>query len=305
MSVQKLSSVQHTSPISIQALRGVVSKKQHEPLWNRLVRKISIYITWLLIHTPINANGVTFLFLLTGLLGAGLYTFGTHMAWIAGTILIWLSIVFDFSDGEVARYRQESSWFGDYYEEIVHLVLVIGMYCGIAVGVWQSAQANPWPFVCALVAAGATLIGRNDKNLLMKSMFQYYGFEKMRQIAPKFALTELALTRNMNRLLYAIDMTIFDFGFYFVMLPLAAIANRMDLFLYFYAAVRALSIVYMFAQSWKLREKYGSAVSPLAATPSDNEEQGRQPVNAPQPEEEPVAPRLKALEHGGSGEGHW
>jgi len=284
---------------SFQSLRERVAKQHHEPLWNRLVRKLSIHSTWLLIHTPISANGVTFLFLLAGLCGAAIYAFGTHWAWIAGTLCIWLSIVLDFSDGEVARYRGESSWFGDYFEETVHAVLVIAMYCGIAVGVWRGASGSAWPFVCALVATGSTLIARNDKNLLMKSMFQYYGFEQMRQIAPTFALSEFALTRNMNRLLYFVNMTIFDFGFYLVMLPLAAIANRMDLFLYFYGAVRVLSVVYMFAQSWRLREKYGSAASrsPGALHTAAN---GSRPTSAAQMEEErgPVAPQLAAWERG-------
>jgi phosphatidylglycerophosphate synthase len=256
MSVQKIVSDQPIS--SIQLLRERVAKKHGEPFWNRVVRSISIYMTWLLIHTPISANGVTFLFLLAGLAGAGVFALGTPMAWIVGTLLLWLSILFDFSDGEVARFRQESSWFGDYFEETVHAALVIAMYCGISLGVWQRGPANPWPFVFALVAAGCTLLARNEKNLLMKSLFQYYGIERLQSIAPAFSLSEFALTRNMSRLLYLVNLTIFDFGIYFVALPIAALADRMDLFLYFYGAVRLLSVIYMFMQSWKLRDTYRS-----------------------------------------------
>lgn len=256
MSVQKIASDQQIS--SIQLLRERVAKKHGEPFWNRLVRSISIYLTWLLIYTPISANGVTFLFLLAGLAGAGVFILGTPLAWIAGTLLIWLSILFDFSDGEVARHRQESSWFGDYFEETVHAALVIAMYCGISLGVWQRDPANPWPFAFALIAACCTLLARNEKNLLMKSLFQYYGMERMHSIAPAFSLGELTLTRNMNRWLYLVNLIIFDFGIYFVVLPIAAIADRMDLFLYFYGAVRLLSVMYMFLQSWKLRSTYRS-----------------------------------------------
>ncbi|HEX9371720.1 MAG TPA: CDP-alcohol phosphatidyltransferase family protein [Roseiflexaceae bacterium] len=251
MSVQKISSVQ--------GLRQRISKQHREPPWNRVVRRISIYFTWVLVHTPISANGVTALFLLSGLLGAGVFAIGTQWAWIVGTLLIWLSVIFDFCDGEVARFRQESSWFGDYFEETVHAVLVIAMYCGISLGVWRGAPSTPYPFGAALLAAGFTLVVRNDKNLLLKSLFQYYGIEKMQRIAPSFTLSEFAVTRNMNRWLYLIDIAIFDFGFYFVTLPLAAIANRMDLFLYFYAVVRTLATVYMFMQSWKLQSKYRSS----------------------------------------------
>jgi len=92
----------------------------------------------------------------------------------------------------------------------------------------------------------------------MKSLFQYYGIERLQSIAPAFSLSEFALTRNMSRLLYLVNLTIFDFGIYFVALPIAALADRMDLFLYFYGAVRLLSVIYMFMQSWKLRDTYRS-----------------------------------------------
>jgi len=256
MSVQKIASDKRIW--SIQILRERVAKKHGEPFWNRVVRSISIYVTWLLIRTPISANGVTFLFLVAGLAGAGVFALGTPAAWIVGTLLIWLSILFDFSDGELARFRQESSWFGDYFEETVHAALVIAMYCGIGLGVWQHTPASPWPFVFALIAAGCTLQARNEKNLLMKSLFQYYGMERLHSIAPAFGLGELALTRNMSKPLFLVNLIIFDFGFYFVALPIAAIADRMDVFLYFYGAVRLLSVLYMFAQSWKLRGAYRS-----------------------------------------------
>jgi phosphatidylglycerophosphate synthase len=242
----------------MQGLREKITKQHREPTWNRIIRRVSIYVTWLLVHTPITANGVTFLFLLAGLVGSAIFTLGTHWAWIAGTFCFWLSIIFDFSDGEVARFRQESSWFGDYFEETVHAVLVITMYSGIALGLWRQNPTSPWPFVAAVVAAGFTLLARNDKNLLMKAMFQYYGNERLQRIAPNFTLSEFALTRNMGSLLYLIDMTIFDFGFYLIALPLAAILNRMDLFLYFYGVVRTLSGLYMFRQAWALQAKYGS-----------------------------------------------
>lgn len=255
MRAEKIYSSTHGPTIA--ELRQLVAKRRREPFWNRLVRGVSIYLTWLLVRTPISANGVTLLFLLAGLAGAGVFALGGGWAWVAGTLLIWLSIVFDFSDGEVARYRQESSWFGDYFEETVHAAIAIAMYLGIALGVWRAQPGSPWPFVCAALAAGCTLLARNDKNLLMKSLFQYYSIETFARIAPTFSSDDLALTRNMGRLLYLIDLTIFDFGTYFVVLPLAALLGRMDLFLYFYGAVRLLSVIYMFAQSWKLRERFG------------------------------------------------
>lgn len=239
---------------SIKSLREKAAKKQTEQHWNRLIRKASIYITWLLLHTPISANGVTFLFLLSGLVGGAVFVLGTHAAWIVGTLFIWLSIFFDFSDGEVARFRQESSWFGDYFEETVHAVLLIAMYTGISFGLWRTMPTNPWPFIAALAAMGFTMIIRNDKNLMLKSKLQYYGAERFINIMQNTSAKDLSVTRNMGRLLYYVDLVIFDFGFYFIVLPLAALTNRMDWFLYFCGLTRLVAAVYLFFQSWKQRQ---------------------------------------------------
>jgi phosphatidylglycerophosphate synthase len=240
----------------IAALRDRVAKKRKEQPWHRLMRAISIYITWLLLHTPISGNGVTFLFMLAGLAGSACFAVGSSWGWVAGALCFWLSVVLDFSDGEVARFREESSWFGDYFDETIHSVLLVTMYGGMALGIWHQQPGNPWPFVGAFLAAGATIITRMDAPLIMKALSQYYGLDRLHHMMPQLSTSEFAATRNMNRWLYYVDLAIFDLGFYFIALPIAALADRMDLFVYFYGLVRPLSALYMFARSWQLKRRF-------------------------------------------------
>jgi phosphatidylglycerophosphate synthase len=92
-----------------------------------LVRRISIRITWLLLHTRLSANGVTLLGIGIGIAGALLLAWNELWPQVAGLVLLQLSFVVDYSDGEVARYRAHErgtptdaggaflDWIGHYY----------------------------------------------------------------------------------------------------------------------------------------------------------------------------------------------
>jgi phosphatidylglycerophosphate synthase len=91
------------------------------------VRKLSIRITWLLLHTRASANQVTVAGILIGLAGAALLAWNQFWAQIVALVLLGLSFVVDYSDGEIARYRARTGgaetnpggayldWIGHYY----------------------------------------------------------------------------------------------------------------------------------------------------------------------------------------------
>jgi phosphatidylglycerophosphate synthase len=248
---QKPVSFRHVPPVAV--LRQRASKKRWEQPWHALVRKVSIYSTWLLLHTPISANGVTVLFLLSGVLAGGIFALGTQAAWVIGTLFVWFSILMDFSDGEVARFRQESSWFGDYFEETVHSVISAAMYVGISIGVWREEPGNPWIFVFAMLALGSTLIIRSNACLVMKAKIHFYGPNRHAEIASAARASKDSPTASLNRPLSLIGMVIFDLGIYFLILPVMAGLDRMDIFLYFYGVSRSIAAAYIIFRTWKLR----------------------------------------------------
>lgn len=121
-----------------------------------LVRRLSIRITWLLLHTRLDANGVTLLGIGIGVGGALLLAWNQLWAQAAGLLLLQLSFVIDYSDGEVARYRAHErgtvtdaggaylDWIGHYYVP----ALAIG---AIAYGAFVESGAD-WLLAAALVA---------------------------------------------------------------------------------------------------------------------------------------------------------
>lgn len=96
-------------------------------LYARLVRRLSIRITRVLLPTGISANQTTVLGILIGLVGAALLAVDEFWAQIAALLLLQLSFVLDFCDGEIARFEREIEgkssgaggayldWVGHYY----------------------------------------------------------------------------------------------------------------------------------------------------------------------------------------------
>lgn len=98
------------------------------------VRDAALPVTWLLLHTPVTANQVTFLSLIIGVLGSLLLALSGPLAFFGGVFLLQLWYLLDHVDGQIARYRQTASLSGRFYDFIVHhvihamVVLNLGLY---------------------------------------------------------------------------------------------------------------------------------------------------------------------------------
>ncbi len=86
------------------------------------VRRFSPYLTRLFVGTPITPNGVTWLFILAGVAAAAVLAIDSVWAAVAAVVLIQLQILLDCSDGELARWRQQSSPVGIYLDRFGHWV---------------------------------------------------------------------------------------------------------------------------------------------------------------------------------------
>ncbi len=86
------------------------------------VRRFSPYLTRLFIKTPITPNGVTWLFILSGVAAAAVLAIDSVWAAVGAVLLIQLQILLDCSDGELARWRGQSSPVGIYLDRFGHWV---------------------------------------------------------------------------------------------------------------------------------------------------------------------------------------
>jgi phosphatidylglycerophosphate synthase len=123
------------------------------------MRRISPYVTRALLRTPITANGVTWLMVPSGLLAAACLTLPGIGGAIGAVAFVQLQLLFDCCDGEVARWRGESSPAGVYLDRIAHLLTDAALPAALGVraaGGWDSLDG--WTTLGLLVAVLALIV---------------------------------------------------------------------------------------------------------------------------------------------------
>jgi phosphatidylglycerophosphate synthase len=100
---------------------SIFERNSGEHWEGRLVmRRLSPYLTRVLIRTPVTPNSVTWLMIVAGVLAAGALTL-PGVGWaIVAFALIQAQLLLDCSDGEVARWRSMSSPAGIYLDRLGH-----------------------------------------------------------------------------------------------------------------------------------------------------------------------------------------
>jgi phosphatidylglycerophosphate synthase len=105
------------------------------------MRRLSPYLTRLLIRTRLTPDGVTWLMIAVGLAAAGLLTLPGLPPALGAVALIQLQLLLDCSDGELARWRKVSSPAGIYLDRIAHNVTEAALPIALAIradGGWDS-----------------------------------------------------------------------------------------------------------------------------------------------------------------------
>lgn len=144
----------------LEAICGGEGRDPSEPLdcriaYARLVRRLSIRLTWLLLHTRLSANQVTVAAVLIGIAGALLLAWSDFWPLLIGVFLLQLSFVLDYSDGEIARFqalRQNAATNagGAYLDWIGHYYVPATMIAALAYGAF-TVNGYEWLLLAALV----------------------------------------------------------------------------------------------------------------------------------------------------------
>jgi phosphatidylglycerophosphate synthase len=105
------------------------------------MRRLSPYLTRLLVPTRLTPNAVTWLMIVCGLAAAALLTLPGLPAAIGVVILLQLQLLLDCSDGELARWRKVSSPAGIYLDRLAHNLTEAALPIALAIradGGWDS-----------------------------------------------------------------------------------------------------------------------------------------------------------------------
>jgi phosphatidylglycerophosphate synthase len=135
---------------SITAIRQRLQKRaEAEKLYARLVtRRLSPYITWLILRTPLSANAITALTMPLALAAGYGFSRGEYAAGLWAAAAWQVAYLLDCVDGEVARARRQSSRRGEFLDALAHGISHVAVFAGLLIG---HARQEPHP---ALLAAG-------------------------------------------------------------------------------------------------------------------------------------------------------
>lgn len=112
--------------------QAVLDRLNDEHWFGRLYgRKLSPYATWVFARLGWSPNAVTGAFIVCGIAAGVIIAFGGLATAVIGAVLIQLYLIFDCSDGELARWSNRKSVAGIYLDGVGHYLgesaLLVGL----------------------------------------------------------------------------------------------------------------------------------------------------------------------------------
>lgn len=133
----------------------------------RIVRFFSIYFTWFFLHfKKFTANQLTVFSTIIFVAGVFCYIKGDYVWNLVGLLLIWLGIITDYSDGEMARYQRASieknnqalfsklQMKGTALEGLTHDIKYGVLFASLSLGTYTTV---PYPTILLILGFGASM----------------------------------------------------------------------------------------------------------------------------------------------------
>lgn len=158
---------------SIRELREMLQKEKVAPEgWRRplgyyaLQRFPSIYITRLLLPTRVTPNQITIIGFIIGLIGCLFVLQWTWHLKLIGLSLLYLNVLLDKVDGEIARYKKIYSLKGIYLDYTNHLIIPPLFILALTFGLLPFSLIHPTVLlISGIAAAFAMILLRVQQNL--------------------------------------------------------------------------------------------------------------------------------------------
>ena len=147
--------------------QSVISHSDSPIIDRYIIRKISGFITGLLVNTPVTPNQVTIISLILGIASAAFFSHGAHTYTIIAGLFYFISTVFDQCDGEVARYKQMTSDFGKTFDIIVDSIVNATITIGITIAIYKT-NGSGLSIIAGLLAMTGIVI-----SLLLTTYFSH------------------------------------------------------------------------------------------------------------------------------------
>ena len=223
--------------MSLPELRAIAQPPEYSPApTDRLYRLFSIYLSVPLARTGASPNGITLAWILIGLAGVAGVASGVWALAVAGALLLQLSYLLDFVDGEVARLTDRRSVTGGFLDLLGHGLLKPSLL--LAAGAAAASATGSWLFLLA-GAVGGVSVGVGD-SLRFYAACTLADLESGDLGHATTARPTRRPTLTLSRLLGALFQQTFESPGLYGLVLLAAAADRLDLVTLYWAAAGPL-----------------------------------------------------------------
>jgi phosphatidylglycerophosphate synthase len=180
---------------SISQLRAMCqAQRRANDTWHgiHIARPLSIYITALFLRAGISANQATYIFLLSGIIGSLFLVLSSPWMFVAGMLVMQLWYILDHVDGEIARYRSQTSLTGVYLDKVSHYISHPFIFLCIGIGLYNSYGSVLLLTASFVAGYSITMINAID-DVLNSALYHAITFSRK-----KSAPTEAAHAANGN-----------------------------------------------------------------------------------------------------------
>ncbi len=108
--------------------------KTGNPFFDYFFRPLSFYCTIPFARANVTPNQASFLGLVIGMIGLVFWCLGSWTGWIVGTLFMLLHLLFDFIDGNLARYYDKATYIGKFLDSFFDKVVGVCTPIAIVIG---------------------------------------------------------------------------------------------------------------------------------------------------------------------------
>lgn len=163
-------------------------KQATDPLMEWYVlRPFSIYFTWLFVKLGFSANFVSFLGFVFAFIGGALFLQYDVGFGLVGAVFIWFGFLFDCVDGEVSRWRGQSSVPGIYLDYFIGGVndMIIMVCLGFYVSHISGWSLETVLIFSVLLAYIEKIIGLYSQSVIFRNVRSYWAQVSDQEVRPE------------------------------------------------------------------------------------------------------------------------
>ena len=193
----------------------VVERVNDEHLFGRLyMRKLSPRATWLLARLGASPNAVTAAFIVCGVAAGVVVAFGGLATAIIAAVLVQAGLLFDCSDGELARLTKRTSVGGVYLDRIGHYLCDAAFIIGLGFRAQGHLTTSGRYITAGLAAAVLAILGKaeTDNVVVARAAAGLTGSHDNAALQPRGSglaqLRRAASVLKVHRIIQAIELSV-------------------------------------------------------------------------------------------------